>query len=279
MYNISETRKALELSLGEDLAKQYIAKLRQFCSFKNKNNMSKLQFDMEARKLLTTEEQVHHHNRFLLALVATSTKAKIQRNTSDKGTFEIAELIDYMQSSNTTKMPTDFENRSAAAELFQPDVTFINARIAIHSWENGLDGAEANVADVLVQACQSYVKNIISAMLTRKEGYKVRDRFQYSVGLPIPNPFIRNTNNIIDSTQESKTEVSNTTDSFIPAIKNSLEATGQQMAFSYACSNQKESNGKLTVKLLFDTLQENPDVVGLHSVNSINLLKVGLDLE
>lgn len=338
MFNVIETRKLLEQSLGEELTKKYFTLMREYCSFKN--NRTKYEFDIEARKLLKTEEQIHNHNRFVFALYETSTNP---RNTTDKGTFELAELIDYIQASKI--FPSDIENRSAASELFQPDSAFINARIAIHTWENGLEGAESNVTDVLVQACQLYVKNIISAMITRKEGYKVRDGFQYGIGLPVPDPFIRNTNNIIDTMQESKVEVNNNGplirnntntmsrkeiknelnngyndrfhfnsgtlgisildhyghnaqnlnnydtsqeaksdigdngDGFMPTVKRSLDVIEQQTAFNYACSKRKRFDGKLTVKLLYDTLMENPNVVGLHSVNSINLLKVGLELD
>lgn len=276
MYNVNELKKTLELSLGEDVMKQYIALLKQYFSFRN--NMSLIDFNLATSKLMSTAEQMHNHNKFLLAIFTNSTRAKHQRNTTDKGAFEIADYTEYVYSPNTSAIPPDFENRCAATELFLPDTDFIKTRIAIHSWEYDLGEPDDGIAEVLMQACKLYVKNILSAMITRKEGYKVRDRFQYCVGLPVPDPFIRNTNNIVDTTQESKTEVNGTEDSFMPVIKNSLEVAEQQTAFAYSCSKRKRSDGKLTVALLYDTLRENPQVIGLHSVNSINLFKVGLEL-
>ncbi|KAI4458765.1 transcriptional adapter 1 [Holotrichia oblita] len=273
MSDINEARKNLELTLGEDLKKQYYDLLKQWLMFKDP--ITKLQFDSAVRKLLTTEEQHHSHNIFLLALLGKvhSSRPKTYRSVSDKGSFELA---DYTPSS-PTMMPPDFENRSAASELFLPDSGFIATRIAIHAWENGLEGADDNVAEYLVYACQIFVKNIITAMISRKEGYKIRDsKFQHSFGLPVPDPFIRNTNNIIDNTQEPKVEVGENDDSFVPAYRNTLEVTEQQVAFSYACGKKKYSDGKLTVKLLYDTLRENKNIVGLHSVHSLNLLKMGL---
>lgn len=279
MCDVNEARKNLELSLGEEGKKQYYELLKKWFLFKD--NITKLQFDTAARKLMTNDEQLHNHNNFLLALFtkANMTRVKSSRNASDKGTFEIADFMDYVQPSSPTMMPPDFENRSASSELFLPDSGFITTRIAIHAWENGLDGADENVADVLVQACQMFVKNILSAMVTRKEGYKTRDRFQYAVGLPVADPLLRNTNNIIDQTQELKTELCIEDDSFIPAIKNSIENAEQETAFAYSCSKRKRSDGKLTVKLLYDTLRSNPGVVGLFTMNNINLLKIGLDME
>lgn len=273
MLDLSEKKRALEQSLGDELSKLYFALLRESCLFKS--NMSKVEFSAEALKLMSTPEQVRNHNQFVIALYDNTTKPK----HDGQGAFEIADFSDYVQTTGTSAAPPDFENRVAAYELLLPDLGFVNTRVAIHAWEHGLKGAEERVADVLIHLCQSYVKNIICAMMTRKEGYKVRDRFQHSVGLPVPDPFVRNTHNIVDSSQESKTEISANEDSFMPAVKPSQEVAEQQTAFAYACSKRKRSDGKLTVKLLYDTLAENPNVIGLHSVNSINLLQVGLELD
>lgn len=276
MNDLNEARKNLELTLNEDLKKQYYDLLKQWLTFKDP--ITKLEFDSSVRKLLTTEEQHKYHNIFLLALFEKvhSSRPKSYRSTSDKGSFELA---DYTPSS-PTMTPPDFENRSAAAELFLPDSGFVATRIAIHAWENGLDGADEKVAEFLVHACQTFVKNIITAMVSRKEGYKIREkRFQYSYGMPVPDPFIRNSNNIVDNSQEPKIEVAENDDSFEPAFRNSLEVTEQQVAFSYSCGKRKYSDGKLTVKLLYDTLRENKNIIGLHSVHSLNLLKMGLYVE
>jgi len=281
MNDLNEARKSLELSLGEELKKQYFSVLKQWLLFTG--SITKMQFDSAVRKLMITEEQIRHHNNFLLALYAkiNSTRAKSARSTCDKGCFELADYVDYFAPPSPTFMlPAEIENRSAAAELFLPDSGFITTRIAVHAWENGLEGAEDGVTDIIVQACQTFVRNIITAMISRKQGYKVRDgKFQYGFGIPVPDPFIRNTNHIIDYTQECKVEVSNDDDSFVPANRPSLENAEQQAAFAYSCGKRKHSDGKLTLSLLYDTLREDPNIIGLHSVHSVNLLKTGLMLE
>ncbi|XP_022904842.1 transcriptional adapter 1-like [Onthophagus taurus] len=273
MTEINEARKNLESQLGEELMKQYFAILKQWFLFKEP--ISRLQFDSAVRKLMKTEEQIRSHNLFLLALISkvTSSRVKSTRSMTDKGSFELA---DYTPLS-PVMMPPDFENRSAAAELFLPDSGFISTRISIHAWENGLEGADENVAEYLVQACQVFVKNIITAMITRKEGYKIRDgKFQHTFGVPVPDPFARNSNNIIDSNQSTKIDVVNDDDSFIPIPRNSVEHAEQEAAFSYSCSNKSRSDNKLTVKLLYDTLKDNGNIVGLHSIHSLNLLRIGM---
>lgn len=117
-------------------------------------------------------------------------------------------------------------------------------------------------------------------MLTRMEGYKIRDgMFQYGFGRPVPDPFIRNTHNIIDTTRESKVEVAEQDDSFTPAYRHSVEAAEQQAAFSFACGKRKKLDRKLTVKLLYDTVREDPRIVGLHSMRDINLVQMSLMME
>ncbi|KAB0802203.1 hypothetical protein PPYR_04389 [Photinus pyralis] len=281
MNDLNQARKLLEQSLGDDLKKQYFSLLKQWFLFSN--SITKLQFDTAVRNLMTTKEQLHQHNDFMLALYGkiNNTRAKSTRSTYDKGCFEIADSIEYLlPPSPTFMLRPEVENRSAAAELFLPDSGFIASRIAVQAWENGLEGAEEGVTDIIVQACQTFIKNIIMAMVTRKRGYKVRDsRFQYGFGTPIPDPFIRNTNHIIDTTQECKVEVGTDDDCFIPANKPSLEAAEQQAAFSYSCGSKSQSDGKLTLQLLYDTLREDPNIIGYHSVNSINLFRIGLMLE
>lgn len=280
MNDLNQARKLLEQSLGDDLKKQYFALLKQWFLFSN--SITKLQFDTAVRSLMTTDEQLHQHNDFMLALYGkiNNTRVKSTRSTYDKGCFEMADSIEYLlPPSPTFMLRPEVENRTTA-ELFLPDSGFIASRIAVQAWENGLEGAEDGVTDIVVQACQTFIKNIVMAMIARKQGYKVRGgRFQYGFGSPIPNPFIRNTNHIIDTTQECKVEVATDDDCFIPATKASLEAAEQQAAFSYSCGPKQQSDGKLTLQLLYDTIREDPSIVGYHSIYKINLFRIGLMLE
>lgn len=276
MSDVQEAKEVLVQSLGEELSKQYFDLFKQLLRLRG--GLTKIQFNNAARKLFTNEEQLHNHNNFMLLFYdrITSSETKALRNASDKGYFEAADYMDYLPQSPPVP-PSDLEERSAASELFLPDSGFIINRIMVTSWEKRMDGAEEKVVDILVQACQMFVKNIITAMLTRLEGYKIRDgKFQYGFGLPVPDPFIRNTNNIIDSTKESKVEVAEDEDSFIPAYKHSIDVVEQQAAFSYSCGKNYKGVKKLTVKLLYETLREDQRIVGLHSIHDVNLLQMAL---
>ncbi|XP_017778841.1 PREDICTED: transcriptional adapter 1-like [Nicrophorus vespilloides] len=279
MSDLQEARKNLEAVLGEDLLKQYFILLKKWLMFSEP--LTNTQFYGAVRKLFKNDEQIVCHDLYILALASKVNSTRTKKvQTSDDGFYEMADFTEYLSPSSPSMIPPNIVHRSAASEFFLPDNRFISTRIEIHAWENGLDGAHANVSDYVVMLCQMFVKNILTAMISRKESYKVRDgHFQYGFGFPVPDPTIRNANNVIDYSQESKVDVMDDDDSFVPKMKPTLEDIEQQTAFAYSCSKRGNSNDKLTVKLLYDTLRANPQIIGLHSIHSPNLLKIGLELD
>lgn len=281
---MDKARKNLELCLSDEVKKQYFALLRENLYFSKSKTLE--EFDKEVRKLLVTDEQKCSHNLFILAIMSSNSRPKNSRTyleriatPVDRVNFEIPEYSDYVQPvSPNGPFSTEFENRSAAAELFIPDNGFMSCRIAVACWENDLDKANDNVVDLMVHVCQVFVKNIITAMISRKKGYKIRDgKFQYGFNQPIPDPFLRNYINLLDDTQQCKVEVED--DTLRPKCKVSLEKIEQQTAFQYSCAKRRKQDNTLTVKLLYDTIKANPKLLGLHSIHSMSLFKLGLHLE
>lgn len=270
--DLDEAKKNLELYLSDEVKKQYFALLKECLYF----NQSKTQeeFDREARKLLVTEEQKYSHNLFILAIMAKSSNS---RPKSFRTLIE--KMVTPVQpSSPMASLPTDFENRSAASELFIPDNGFMSCRIALVSWENNLDKANDNVTDLMVHVCQVFIKNIITAMISQKKGYKIRDgKLQYGFNQPIPDPFLRNYSNLMDETQQCKVDIDD--DILKPKCKVPLEKVEQQTAFAYSCARKRKYDNTLTVRLLYDTLKNNPKLLGMHSIQSTSLFKLGLHLE
>lgn len=270
----------MENCFNDAFRQEYFEVLRRW--FLIQSPITRREFDIEVRKFLVNEDQIRCHNYFVLALLAqrTRSRSKNMRTTTDKGVLEGPEFGDYVMPASPLMVKEEYENRNAAAELFMPDSVFISTRISIVSWQNGLDGAEENVTDVITHACQDFVKNIISAMVSKLKGYKVRDnKFQYGFNLPIPDPFIRNYGNVLDETQKSKNIVVDGEDTFIPKNKPSLDVVEQQAAFAYSCSKRKRSNNTLTVKLLHEVLTENPQILSLHRLFNVNLFKLGLQID
>lgn len=299
---LNEARVQLESVVGEDLLKEYFAILRQW--FLLNSPVNKEEFDRQARKLLLNEEQIVAHNRFLRALLekTSSDTSKITKtidseppknksskgetdrgktSKSKRGHFQPMEFAECVQPQDISKiMPNDFSVRYAANELFMPDQAFFSVRIALAAWENGLQGAEGNVTDLMVTCCQTFVRNILTALISRKKGFKVRDgMFQYGFNQPIPDPFLRNYNNIVDDSDEPRIDVPDDDDSFVPRQKPSLERVEQQLAFSYASSRKRKMNDTLSVQLLHDTLRENPKLLGFGASSQVHLLKLDLQSE
>lgn len=111
-------------------------------------------------------------------------------------------------------------------------------------------------------------------MVSRKVGYKIRDgKLQYAFGLPVPDPFIRNSSKMRENTLDPEDK------NYIPPSKIPVDAADHQAAFLYSCGKKHNSDGKLTLRLLYDTLKDNPRVVGFDSIYSVNLFKVSLLLD
>lgn len=168
MLALNEARRNLEACLTEEAMKEYFAILRQW--FTLSSPITKEEFDKAVRKLLVSEDQIRCHNNFFRAILAKSTscfRPKATRVTNDKGAFESADYSDFVQPSSPTMIPPfEYKMRSAAAELFIPDSGFISSRIAVTSWENGMEGADDNVTELMVHACQvvNALKNIKIAL-------------------------------------------------------------------------------------------------------------------
>lgn len=263
-----EALKSLESSLGKERMDKYMYVLQQW--FRCGKPITKTAFESELRKVLTTDEEIRRHNNYMLFVFRSELVTK-------QTVFEYADYTNYVQNSSPDDVPPpEIEYRSVSTDSYMPNSRFMKSRIMLHLWENKLEGAEEGVADLMVHACQVFVKNIITAMITRKEGYKVRDRkLQCGFGIPVPNPFIRNSNNLLETAGSSNaTNVSN----FVPVPQASLETAEHEAIFAYSCRKRKRSDNKLTVQLLYDTLREDPTIVGLHSIHSENLLKASLYL-
>lgn len=269
--NENEALNSLETLLGEERMKKYMFVLQQW--FKYFKPITKTAFVSELRKVLTTDEEIRMHNNYMLSVFRREYVIKVE-----SGMFEYADYTDHVPNTSSDVPPPEVEYRSASSELFIPDNAFMRTRILLHVKENKLEGAEEGVTDLMVHACQVFMKNIITAMITRKEGYKVRDKkMQCGFGIPVPDPFIRNSNNISDEAPE--TSKAPNTSNFVPNPRAPLETAEHEAIFAYSCRKRKRSDNKLTVQLLYDTLREDPTIVGLHSIHSVNLFKASLLLD
>lgn len=66
-------------------------------------------------------------------------------------------------------------------------------RLSLGAWELGMAGAEESAAECIVIAVQYFIKNILTAVLIQRSGYKVKNKkkFIHSIGAPVANPWLR----------------------------------------------------------------------------------------
>lgn len=85
--------------------------------------------------------------------------------------------------------------RFSAQELFLADHNLVFGRFLINAWEHGLNNVEDNAIEMIVQAVQIVLKNILSSCIRRRKHYKVTSEgnFYYDVGCTLRDPTLRNT--------------------------------------------------------------------------------------
>lgn len=227
--NIVHTAKTeLMNSLGENSTK-YMDNLKMW--FRQK--LSKEEFDKECRKMLT-REQISLHNRFLVAILnkidaltpqqplnpqSTGTTAantsnsastsndtlnskkrrKTTRPPSEWATFEPAEISDYLthEEGGTESNINNNTNpvRYAAQELFLPDAGLVMGRLLVGAWEVGLVNVDDSACEIIAQAVQILLKNILSSIILKKKQakYSADSKYYYDVGCRLKDPFLRTT--------------------------------------------------------------------------------------
>ncbi|KAG6448064.1 hypothetical protein O3G_MSEX005307 [Manduca sexta] len=244
-------RRKLNDVLGEKSTK-YFNHMKQWFRMK----LTKEEFDAEARKLLNNE-QVHHHNEFLLALLnkveglaeasisiaqekasshnRNSRRHKRSSRTSEKSNFEPVDLLEYLPPNSPPGAGSDGV-KYAAQEIFLPDHALVVGRFMLAAWELGLEGADDEAADIMVVAVQNFLKNVISAVISQRKGYKMRGKhFMYDIGRDVPNMWLRNTAKLYDPQFEGRVEVDDGADALGPRCPPTIDEMEQSAAFEIAC--------------------------------------------
>ncbi|CAH0767885.1 unnamed protein product [Bemisia tabaci] len=328
LESINEARMELIEALGE-FKDAYLCMMKQWF----KMQISKKEFEGEIRNMLP-QHQLHLHNRFILRLISSCLKSeddtakkrfllskkvelvknkepceppqkmpKIEEEVSKpfakSADFIAAEWGEYLPERRTPSPSLIEQQHYASQELFLPDLSMIHGRMMLVAWELGLDGAESSAAEVLVTATQYFLKNLLTAVLCGRKGFKVREnRFIYSIGTPMPNPILRNypdltkdfhstevirSNMDCQNWEKLKTEHS---DHEFPrevaillssAIKPTLENERfkQRIMFEMACSSAPSykilKNPNVTTLDIIEALNTNRNLIASHSIFSISI--------
>ncbi|XP_061706617.1 transcriptional adapter 1-like [Cydia pomonella] len=290
-------RRKLNEVLGEKSTK-YFHHMKQWFRMK----LTKEEFDTEARALLSSD-QVHFHNEFLLALLnkveglaetsiniaqekasshnRNSRRHKRSSRTSEKSNFEAADLLEYLPPNSPPGAGSDGALKYAAQEIFLPDHALVVGRFMLAAWELGLEGADDEAADLIVVAVQNFLKNIISAVVTQRKGYKLRNKnFTYDVGGDMPNMWLRNTAKLYDPQGDGRVEVDDAVDGLGPRCPPTIDEVEHATAYEIACSvpNPSPNDDKLTIDEFYNTLLTHRNVIASHSVYAVNMERLAVML-
>ncbi|KAM3604584.1 uncharacterized protein V6R79_013448 [Siganus canaliculatus] len=205
-------KKNLTDAIGDNV-KHYWANLKLW--FKQK--ISKEEFDIEARRLLA-QENVHVHNDFLLAIL---TRCQIIVSTPEgtgqggsaskpgkpkgKKKWSSRQKFDHrFQPQNPLSAAQPFSPREAGGEeeelrlsahtLLLPTRGQLEARMMVTAFELGLDNITEDAVNSMVYAVEHHLKDVLTAVITRRKAYRVRDgHFPYAFGSDVtPQPYLKN---------------------------------------------------------------------------------------
>ncbi|XP_045207907.1 transcriptional adapter 1-like [Mercenaria mercenaria] len=285
--DLNAAKNNLADALGSDM-KSYLHHLKSW--FRQK--IAKEEFDMEARKLLSSET-VHLHNEFLLAIFSkcqtfTSSlgpksppgrshsghgkllkKGKLKRRpTTIRSSFQQRFVpVNPMSCAVQATYKGTEESIFAGRELTLPDISMIHGRLLVCAWEIGLVSVDDAVVKFIMQALEIHLKNIITQVLIRRNGYKVREgRFRYALGTNVPNPYIRHSLMLQDRTLES--EATMITDGQHVPNKRLPQDCNEGYLAQQLSANTLEPTEREPVTLynLLETLQTYKNTIPSHSV-------------
>ncbi|GBP23748.1 Transcriptional adapter 1 [Eumeta japonica] len=291
-------RRALNEALGDKVT-TYFNHMKMWFRMK----LTKEEFDTEARSLLSSE-QVRYHNEFLLALLnkvegLAETSISIaqektnshnrnsrrnkrnSRSTSEKSNFETADIIEYLPPNSPPGAGSD-SVKYAVQEVFLPDHALVVGRFMLAAWELGLEGAEDEAADLIVVAVQNFLKNILSAVISQRKGYKRRGKnFIYDLGCEVPNMWLRNSANVYDPQSDGRVTVDDGADALGPRCPPTIDEMEQATAMEIACSvpDVEPNEDRITIDEVYNTLLINKNIIASHSVYAINMERIAAMLD
>ncbi|XP_033732728.1 transcriptional adapter 1-like [Pecten maximus] len=297
--DLNAAKKNLQESLGDHM-KIYLQNLKSW--FKQK--ISKEDFDLEARRLLS-DDAVHLHNEFLLAIIArcqTLTSSLVpkessllgksasdqskqskpprqkfrKRPPSSRSTFQQR----FVPANPVAHAPeVNFKGAEdivfAARELSLPDITMVHGRMLVCAWESGLEDVSDMAVRLVMQSIENQLKNLISLVLSQRSGYKLREKkFRFAVGTQVKNPYLRHANLIEDENTESEATMISQTGNHIPSRKSPLEIGEGAAAEQLASANQPAYKGPVSLFDLIQSLQLYKSAIPSHTVYSVAMERV-----
>ncbi|NXJ47344.1 TADA1 protein, partial [Spizaetus tyrannus] len=301
---VEAAKKSLSEALGENV-KQYWANLKLW--FKQK--ISKEEFDLEARRLLT-QDNVHSHNDFLLAILTRcqilvsapegagslpwpgGSATKPGKPKGKKKISSVRQKFDHrFQPQNplsgaqqfVAKDPQEDDDLKLCSHtMMLPTRGQLEGRMIVTAYEHGLDNVTEEAVTAVVYAVENHLKDILTSVISRRKAYRLRDgHFKYAFGSNVnPQPYLKNSvvayNNLIECPPNCAT----------PSAGQNLtpqpppDDAEQQAALLLACSGDTLPASLPPVNMydLFEALQVHKEVIPAHTVYALNIERIVMKL-
>ncbi|CAJ1071726.1 transcriptional adapter 1 [Xyrichtys novacula] len=294
-------KKNLTDAIGDNV-KHYWANLKLW--FKQK--ISKEEFDIEARRLLS-QENVHVHNDFLLAIltrcqiiVSTPEGAgplQWQGSSASKPSKPKGKRKCYRQKFDHRFQPQnplsgaqpfssreigagaggeEEELRLSAHTLLLPTRGQLEARMMVTAFELGLDNITDDSVNTMIHAVEHHLKDVLTAVITRRKAYRLRDgHFPYAFGSDVtPQPYLKNSLAAYHSVTECPPPSASLPAGPPPQI--SPDEAEQQAVHLLACSADMLPAPLPPISMfdLLEALQVHHSVMPSHTMYALNMERI-----
>ena len=170
-------------------------------------------------------------------------------------------------------------------EFSLPDVSLVHGRMLVICWEERLDEVEDDAAKLVLKAVETQMKDIITALIMKRKGFKMRDdKFPFAVGSKRPNPYLFNTENRLHGKSLEVVSEENNEDEMLepicPTARPTRVEAEQEVMLEQACAEDALLGASAAVYRplsLFDLmrlLQERRSVIPNHTVYTLNMERI-----
>jgi len=166
-----------------------------------------------------------------------------------------------------------------------PDSALIHGRLLMAAWEEGMEGpgtAEEEVVRIIEIAVEQALRNLVTALLMDRNGYRLKSGAPFAVGNPAPDPWIWNTRKNetkkkIGTTESLNPEHPVPVPKSRPTQKDAEHAAMMETACSARDDTERESylpREPITLFDLFNTMQKHKNLIPSHTVYALNMERI-----
>ncbi|XP_078212489.1 transcriptional adapter 1 isoform X3 [Callithrix jacchus] len=248
-----------------------------------KQKISKEEFDLEAHRLLTQDNEGAGSLPWTGGSAAKPGKPKGKKKLSS-----VRQKFDHrFQPQNplsgaqqfVAKDPQDDDDLKLCSHtMMLPTRGQLEGRMIVTAYEHGLDNVTEEAVSAVVYAVENHLKDILTSVVSRRKAYRLRDgHFKYAFGSNVtPQPYLKNSvvayNNLIESPPAFTAPCAGQN----PASHPPPDDAEQQAALLLACSGDTLPTSLPPVNMydLFEALQVHREVIPTHTVYALNIERI-----